>query len=145
MKNTILACAFLGLAGLGLASCGGSASDSGQAAAPEGIPGIKISGGRLVLPAVKGNPGVVYFTVDYTGDDSLMIRAAEVGGAKSAVLHSTSKGPNGETQMQETLGVKVEKGTPLKFEPGGNQVTLTFVGGSKMSFPATIEAAGSAR
>jgi hypothetical protein len=64
--------------------------------------------------------------------------------------------------MQELLNVKVEKGKQLKFAPGGNhvmamgladtlkpgdttKVTLTFVGGDKYSFPAKVEAAGSAR
>ena len=160
MKSTILAGALLAIAGIGLAGCGGGASD--QVAAPEGFPGIKVSDGRLVLPAVKGNPGAVYFTVDYSGDDIAVIRAVDVAGAKGAVLHNTGKGPNGEMQMAELLNEKVENGKTLKFESGGNhvmamglsdtlkpgdttEVTLTFLGGTMTSFPAKVEAAGSKR
>ena len=156
MKSTILAGLALGIAGFALAGCGGGASDADQtAAAPEGFPGITVSDGRLMLPAVKGNPGAVYFEVDYSGDDIAVIRAASVEGAKSAVLHDTDNG-----QMKEMLTVTVEKGTPLKFEPGGKHVmvmglpdtmkagdtanvTLTFLGGDKFTFPAKVEPAGS--
>lgn len=155
MKSTILAGFALGIAGIALTGCGGGASETEQAAAPEGFPGISVSDARLALPAVKGNPGALYFNVDYTGNDIAVIRAASVEGAKSAVLHGTSNG-----QMQELVSVTVNKGTTLKFEPGGDHVmvmgvpdtmkpgdtanvTLTFLGGDKMSFPAQVEAAGS--
>ena len=154
MKNTILAGVALAIAGVALAGCGGGASDTEQAA-PEGMPGIAVSNARLMLPAVKGNPGALYFDVDYTGDDIAVIRAASVEGAESAVLHDTANG-----QMQEVISVPVDKGTTLKFEPGGKHVmvmglpdtmkpddsasvTLTFLGGDKVSFPAKVEAAGS--
>lgn len=161
MKCTILAGAMLVVAGIGLAACGQGAKQAQQtSAAPEGMPGITVSDGRLVLPAVKGNPGAVYFNVDYSGDDVAMIRAVHVDGAKSATLHQTVKEPNGVSQMQELLNVKVVKGQTMKFEPGGKhvmatdldpslkpgdttEVTLTFLGGDKMSFPAKVEAPGS--
>lgn len=161
MKSTILASAMLAAAGIGLAACGQGAKQAQQTSvAPEGMPGITVSDGRLVLPAVKGNPGAVYFNVDYTGDDVAMIRAVHVDGAKTATLHETVTGPNGVSQMQEMLNVKVNKGTTLKFEPGGKhvmamdldpslkvgdttEVTLTFLGGDKVSFPAKVEAPGS--
>lgn len=161
MKNIILAGVAFGIAGMALSGCGGGASDTEQAAAPEGFPGITVSDGRLVLPAVKGNPGAVYFNIDYSGNDIAVIRAASVKGSKSAQLHQTAKGAHGESQMQEVLSIKLEKGKTLKFEPGGDhvmamdlddtlkpggntEVTLTFLGGDKVSFPAKVEAPGSA-
>ena len=154
MKSTIPASLALAIAGFALSGCGGGASDTEQAA-PEGFPGITVSDGRLVLPAVEGNPGAVYFSVDYTGDDIAAIRAASVEGARSAELHNTVDGT-----MSRLASVNVEKGTTVKFEPGGMHVmvmglpdtmkagdtanvTLTFLGGDKFSFPAKVEAAGS--
>lgn len=162
MKSTILAGAALALSGIALSACGQGGSQSAQEAAPESMPGVIVADGRLVLPAVKGNPGAVYFDVTYDGDDAAMIRAAEVQGAKSAMMHSTVKDAAGNASMEEVLQVQLEKGKTLKFEPGGNhvmamdldkalkpgdttEVTLTFVGGDKVSFPATVLAAGDAR
>jgi len=163
MRSRILAGALLTALAAGLASCGQGADQSEPgAAAPEGFPGITVSDGRLVLPAVKGNPAALYFNLDYTGNDIAMVRAVHVDGAQSADLHETTKSPNGVMEMHKIVQLPVPKGQTLKFEPGGNhvmvmkpddtlkaggttEVTLTFAGGDKTSFPAKIEAAGSAR
>ena len=64
--------------------------------------------------------------------------------------------------MEETLQVMVKAGETVKFEPGGThvmamdladtvapgsqaEVTVTFVGGDKVSFPADVRAAGDER
>lgn len=162
MRSGILAAALATVATIGLSACGQNGSESQPSAAPEGFPGIVVSDGRLVLPAVKGNPAALYFKVDYSGDDTAVIRAVDVEGAKSAMLHETTKGPNGEMQMHEILQLAVPKGQQLKFAPGGNhvmvmdldpslkaggttEVTLTFAGGDKTSFPAKVEAPGTER
>jgi copper(I)-binding protein len=163
MRSTILTGAMLAIAAIGVGGCGQGANQSEpSAAAPDGFPGIKVNDGRLVLPAVKGNPAALYFNLDYTGDDIAMIRAVHVDGAQSAELHESTKSPSGVVEMHKIVQLLVPKGQTLKFEPGGNhvmvlklddtlkaggttEVTLTFAGGDKTSFPATIEPAGSAR
>jgi copper(I)-binding protein len=83
-----------------------------------------------------------------------MIRAVEVAGAGSAMMHSSD--------MQELPQIAVPAGESAKFEPGEQhvmamdladtvaaggtvEVTLTFVGGDKFSFPAEVRAAGDER
>jgi len=160
MKPGILASAALSLAALGLAGCGSDGAQQQTETAPEGFPGITVTNGRLVLPTVKGNPGAVYFDISYDGDDVAVLRAADVAGAKSAMLHETVEA-NGQSSMQESMPIKINKGATIKFEPGGRhvmamdlddtlqpggttEVTLTFTGGDKMSFPAQILAPGDA-
>jgi copper(I)-binding protein len=163
MRSRILAGTLLTAVAIGLGSCGQGANQSEPTAtAPDGFPGITVSDGRLVLPAVKGNPGALYFNLDYTGNDIAMIRAVHVDGAQDAELHESTKNPNGVVEMHKIVQLAVPKGQTLKFEPGGNHVmvlklddtlkaggtteaTLTFAGGDKTSFPAKIEPAGSAR
>jgi copper(I)-binding protein len=125
--------------------------------APEAPDGIVVENARLLLPAVAGNPGAVYFDVVNSGDRDRMIRAASVAGAGNSMMHVTH-----ETGMQETLQVMVKAGETVKFEPGGThvmamdladtvaeggetEVTVTFVGGDKVSFPAKVHAAGDER
>ena len=126
-------------------------------AEPDAPEGIAVENGRLMLPAVAGNPGAVYFDVVNSGDRDRMIRAASVAGAGSTVMHITEP-----TGMQEILQIMVKGGETVKFEPGGRhvmandlpdtvvpggevEVTITFVGGDKVSFPAEVRAAGDER
>lgn len=160
MKSSLFMGVALSLGALALSACG-SGSEPAADAAPEGFPGIEVSNARLVLPAVKGNPGAAYFDVDYDGDRAAMIRAASVAGAQSTTIHSTVENPDGTTTMAELAQVPVKKGTKLTFEPGANhvmatglpdtlkagdsiEITITFVGGDKTSFPAEVRAAGEA-
>lgn len=160
MKTTFPAGAALTFAAFTLSACGGEPSEAPEAA-PEGFPGVTVTDGRLVLPAVAGNPGAAYFTIAYDGDRIAVIRAASIEGAKSAMLHQTFE-DSGVTSMGETLQVQLASGETLKFEPGGNhvmamdldeglqpggttEITLTFLGGDKISFPAEVLAAKDAR
>jgi len=150
-----------GLAALSLAfaaaGCGGE-PETPVSTAPDAPEGVTISGGRLMLPAVAGNPGAVYFTIKNAGPDDVMIRAASVAGAASAMMHQTAEW-NLQVDMQELMQVAVPKGSEVVFAPGGmhvmamglddaltvggeTEVTLTFVGGDKASFPAEIRAPG---
>jgi copper(I)-binding protein len=145
----------MGIAALAPVACG-EAPEPTEAgpAAPEGI---SVTNARLMLPAVAGNPGAVYFDVANSGSKGRMIRAASVAGAGSAMMHTTT-----EDGMQEALQEMVPAGETLKFEPGGAhvmamnladtvtagskaEVTLTFVGGDKITFPADVRAAGDER
>jgi copper(I)-binding protein len=160
MKSAILASAALALGSFGLAACGEEATAEAEPSdtAPEGI---SVTDGRLILPAVGGNPGAVYFTVHNDGERDSFIRAASVEGARSAVLHQTSA-MNGEPSMDEIFQTPVPGGSELKFEPGGlhvmagglaetlaaggnTEVTLTFIGGKTATFPVEIRAAGDER
>lgn len=155
MKRSVWGAIALSIAALGPTACGEAPEQTD--AAPEAPEGIAVSNARLMLPAVAGNPGAVYFDVANSSDTGRMIRAASVAGAGSAMMHTTT-----EAGMQETLQIMVAPGETLKFEPGGAhimamnladtvaagskaEVTLTFVGGDKVSFPAEVRAAGDDR
>ena len=57
--------------------------------APDAPEGIAVTNGRLMLPAVAGNPGAVYFDIANSSDRDRMIRAASVEGAGSSQMHVT--------------------------------------------------------
>ena len=143
---------------LGTAACGGGTEEPAAEAAPEGPAGVSVADGRLNLPAVEGNPGAVYFTITNASEEQATIRAADMIGAESGLLHETAEW-SGEVDMQELFTVPVMPGETLAFEPGGKhvmvynldpslavggetEVTLTFAGGDKISFPVKILAAG---
>jgi copper(I)-binding protein len=155
MAKGLWRAAVLTLAMVGLQGCGEEAAavDTG----PQAPAGIAVTGAKLMLPAVKGNPAAVYFDVVNSGTDNRVIRAASVEGAASTMLHTSDAG-----SMQEATQVMVEPGKTVKFEPGGlhvmamkladtvtpgskTNVTLTFVGGDKVTVPAEVHAAGDAR
>ena len=121
---------------------------------PDAPDGIAVENGRLMLPAVAGNPGALYFDVRNDSDKNRVIRAISVAGAGSVEMH------NGDMQMIMQLTVP-PKGSAT-FEPGGEhvmamdladtmvaggqaEVTVTFVGGDKVSFPVEVRAAGDER
>ena len=152
MKRAIWMAAALGLATAGLAGCS-EAPDPAEAA-PEGPEGISVTDARLMLPAVAGNPGAVYFEVKNDGEKNRMLRAAAVAGAGSAMMHTGD--------MQELPQMVVAPGESAKFAPGeqhvmamdladsvtaGSQaeVTLTFLGGDTFKFSAEVRAAGDER
>lgn len=157
MKQGFVAAAALGIATLGLAACG-SEAPAPEAAQKQGIPGLTVTEGRLVLNAVEGNPAAVYFKLKYDGDRGLAIRKAEVEGAQSAMLHEYGDN-QGVREMMEALPIALSKGTELAFEPGTRHVmamgispdlkpgsttnvTLTVSGGDTVTFPVEVVAAG---
>lgn len=142
---------------LSLAACGGEAEEPAPAS-PEAPEGISVSDARLNLPAVAGNPGAVYFTVENESIADFMIMSVNVEGAENAVMHQTATW-NNQPDMQEVLQLPIPAGGILALEPGGyhvmamnldeglqvggqTEVTLTFAGGDKVSFPAEIRAPG---
>lgn len=155
MRISRLAPVLMAVSILSLAAC---KEEPAQEAAPEGIPGVSASNARLVLPAVKGNPGALYFDIVNAGDEFVALRAVSVADAKEAMMHETVD-ENGTTKMLPMAPLTLDKGKPVKFEPGGKhvmvmdlaetlkagdttEVTATFAGGDKLSFPAKVEAPG---
>lgn len=160
MRMRFLAGAALSIAALGLAACGEQPAQETETA-PEAAPGVTVANGRLILPAVKGNPGVVYFDLTNNSDTETAIAGVSVQGAAAAMLHATTM-KDGVASMDEMTSVPVAKGATVSFAPGGNhvmamelgetlaaggstEVTLTFEGGDKLSFPVEIRAAGDDR
>lgn len=152
MKRGIWTTIALGLATGGLTACSEAPAPANDG--PAAPAGISASNARLMLPAVKGNPGAVYFEVTNAGDRNMVIRAVSVAGAASAMMHTAD--------MQEEAQVPVGPGQTVKFEPAGQhvmameladtatagstaEVTVTFVGGDKITFPADVRAAGDER
>jgi copper(I)-binding protein len=130
------------------------ASEAAANAAPDAKPSAQITAGRLVLPAVKGNPAAAYFTVSNTGAAPIAIAAVAVSGAAKAEMHQTSGG-----QMRAVETAQIAPGASLEFAPGGYHVmlfaldpklaaggtaelTVTFADGDKVSAPLAIETTG---
>lgn len=164
MKSALSAAALIALAGVGLAGCNqksGEPSAATSATAPDAPAGVSVAHGSLVLPAVKGNPGVVYFDITNNGAADTSIAGVHIDGVQSATLHMTMHS-GGVSSMMEMSSLPVTAGATVKFAPGGNhvmatglddglkaggttEVTLTFASGDKVSFPAKIEPAGTPR
>lgn len=141
---------------LTLGACNG-AKDETKAeatAAPEGKPGITLADGKLVLPAVSGNPGAAYFALDNESTGTVSIASIAIEGVGKAEVHQTMGG-----QMKPIDRIDVEAKTVIKFEPGalhvmafdvsGNlkpgdttEMTVTFADGDKVSAPLKLEAMG---
>ena len=157
-KSILAAAAALGMV-MATAACGGETQEPVEAE-PDAPEGITVSDAWMAMPAVAGNPAAVYFRIENAGERNRMIRAAHVAGAQSAVLHQMGTW-NLEPSMDELMQLDVPAGETLAFEPGSYhvmamdlddtlqvggeaEVTLTFVGGDKVSFPAEIRGPGDA-
>jgi len=150
-------------AALTLAACNQKApapqdAASTAATAPETKPGLSLTGGRLILPAVKGNPGAAYFTLINNSDKPVAIAGVDVAGAGMAMLHET-KQMDGHSTMGEMSAPELKPGESVAFAPGGKHVmvddlpealkpgatielTITFADGDKLSAPLSVEAPG---
>lgn len=154
--------AVLAAAALAAAGCQKEAGPAPEASAtaPDAKPGLSLSGGRLVLPAVKGNPGAVYFALTNGSAKPVTIAAFDVAGAGMAMLHETKEIAAHSTMMDmaspklkpgETLTlspaaahVMVDR-IPAGLIPGGTvELTIVFADGDKLSAPLAIEAPGGA-
>ncbi len=146
---------FLAVSLAALSACGQQAAkDEASQAAPEAKPGLTLSEGTLVLPAVKGNPAGGYFALINNGDKAVTLAAVSVTGAARAEMHETT----GES-MAALTSLEIKPGETVKFERGGKHVmafdldpalapggttelTLTFADGDKISAPLKLEAPG---
>lgn len=144
--------------GLILAGCKQQAQkpEAPASAAPEAKPGVVVTDGTLVLPAVKGNPGVAYFTVANSDAKKVALAAISVDGAAKAEMHQTTGGSMGPVDR-----VEIDPNASVKFSPGGlhvmlfdldakltagssTEMTLTFADGDKLSAQLAIKPAGDA-
>lgn len=143
------------LAALPLAACQ-QQKDETPAAEPavEAQTGMVVANGRLVLPAVKGNPAAAYFDLSNKGTTPDTLAGVFIEGAESAELHETTA--EGMGPMEK---LKIAPGQSVAFAPGGKHVmafklansvqaggtvemTLTFADGDKISAPLKVEPAG---
>jgi periplasmic copper chaperone A len=139
-------------AALALTACNQGPASTAQESPVAGQ--LSVTGGKLVLPAVAGNPGAAYFTVTNGTAQPASLTAASVDGAGKAEMHETSGG-----SMAPLAALTVGPGGAAAFEPGGKHVmvfgvpkslqagntaklTLTFAGGKTASGPLQVTAAG---
>ena len=154
MRLTAVA-AILAVAALSLSGCKGAADQPAAAASngPEAKPGVKVTEARLVLPAVAGNPGAAYLTLDNQSKAIVSIAALAIEGASKTELHTAD--------MKVADHAEAEPGTTLAFAPGQlhvmvynldsklvaggeTELTVVFSDGDKLSVPAKIQTAGEA-
>lgn len=141
---------------IALPACQQQAKQDSPAARPEAKPGMALSGGRLVLPAVKGNPGAAYFALENTGSGAVSLAAVSIAGAGKAEIHQSMA-----DSMMPVDRIDVDPGSGVEFKPGDlhvmafdldpglaaggtAEITLTFADGDKLSAPLKIESAGAA-
>ncbi len=127
-----------------------------EANGPDAKPGISASDARLVLPAVAGRPGVVYFNVRNGNAGVESLAGVYVTGVDRAEMHRTEGG-----KMSPVESLAIAAGETATFAPGGlhvmafdvadtlkaggaTELTLTFADGDKVSVPVKIEAMGAA-
>ena len=123
-------------------------------ASPGAKPRISVASPRLVLPAVSGRPGAVYFTITNTGERPETIVGVAVQGAQQAQMHETS---GGSMTMVKTLAIPAQGsaifaaggrhvmvfGLPAGLRAGAtSKVTLSFADGERVSAPLTVLAPG---
>jgi copper(I)-binding protein len=77
------------------------------------------SAGRLVLPAVPGNPGAAYFTVANSGEAPVILTGVIIAGSTGAEFHETS----GAT-MRSLTNVTIPGNGVAMFQPGGKHVMV---------------------
>jgi len=131
-----------------------------EAPAPAAKPGLSLTGGRLVLPAVKGNPGAAYFSLTNGSDKAVAIATLDVAGAGMTMLHETAD-QDGHSMMMDMAPPAITPGETITVAPGGKHVmvsdvpasaqpggtielTITFADGDKISAPLTVERPGGA-
>lgn len=160
-KSAIWTSVVLAASALVLGGCQREAAKKDTAdAAPEAKPGLSVANARLVLPAVKGNPGALYFDVTNNGAGEAVLAGVAVAGVQETMMHDVI-GKGGVSEMVMLDQLKLAKGETASFAPGGKhvmamtldpslaaggktEVTLTFAGGDKLSAEAAIEAPGGA-
>lgn len=159
MKISVLPAVALAIGSVMTTACGQEEPTVQEG--PQAPAGIEAGNARLMLAAVKGNPAVVYFDVANNSERTTVIRAVSVLGSGDAMLHQTTE-INGQSVMGEIIQVNLQAGESVSFEPGGLHVmlmepaetlvaggeaelTVTFVGGDKVSIPAEIREAGDER
>ena len=112
-----------------LLALGACSQQAEPAATPEARikAGIVLSDGRLVLPAVKGNPAAAYFTVSNQSAVAAYLVKIEVAHAASAEMHEMAG-----SAMRAVPVLELTSGQHALFAPGGRHVM-------GFGLPATIK------
>ena len=142
------------LATITLGAC--KAADQPAAAtssAPEGKPGVTVSGARLVLPAVPGNPGAAYFALDNQSEATVAIADVAIAGAGTTEMHTPDMKTVDRAEAEPRTTLTVAPGTlhAMVFDVSAElhagtktERTVTFSDGDKVSVPAQVQGAGEA-
>lgn len=96
-----------------------------SACAPKGE--LKADGAWVRLPAVAGQPGAAYFTVQGGATQDTLLAVATPAAIR-AELHESMAGDHGMMQMAPLKDVAVPAGGTLAFAPGGRHVMLFSIG-----------------
>jgi copper(I)-binding protein len=107
---------------LALSGCHHRSTATGVTASP---PGMVVSQARLVLPAVKGNPGVAYFTLSNENNVATTLVGVDIVGAQQTEMHETTGGT-----MAPLAQVRIDPGKRVIFAPGGKHVMAFNLGPS---------------
>jgi copper(I)-binding protein len=152
---------------LALAACGDKAPEAAASAsasaasnplAPDNAPNVSVIEPVIKLPAVPGNPGVLYFTIQQTAGKANTLVAVHVDGAQRAEMHQT-KTENGVSSMEPVSSVTFSEAEPAEFKAGSYhvmlfnlastvkpgqevEVTFTLANGDKVSTFAKVEEVG---
>lgn len=156
-RRHCLAVSMLPLALVALSGCKkeeARTTKEAPAAASTPASDLSIEAARLVLPAVKGNPGAAYLTVVNRTTGTRSIVSITVDGSERAEMHQTIG-----TEMNPVDRFDIAPGTSAVFEPGklhvmvfnlvGNlkaggktKVTVRFADGEKVDGTLGIVAPG---
>lgn len=118
----------------------------------------KADGAWVRLPAVSGQPGAAYFTVQ-GGKQADTLVAVAAPFALRAEMHESMKGDHGMMSMAPVKDIAVPAGGAVAFAPGGRHVMLfsvgpnvkpgdtvplilSFASGKKIEAPAKVVGAG---
>lgn len=119
---------------------------------------LSATGAWVRLPAVQGNPGAAYFTLN-GGSEPATLLAVSAPFAVRSELHETMAGHEGMTSMAPVRDVAVPARAKVAFAPGGKHVmlfdvaptlqpgtraplTLSFADGRKLEVQAVVVGAG---
>mgnify|MGYP000851427300 FL=1 len=114
----------------GSASASSSASSSASAgASAAGGQGASASSGTLKIEgawvkASKGGMTGVFGKITNSGDKPVKITSASSTATDTVQLHTTTKGSDGSTKMEQVHEYTIEPGATLELKPGGDHIML---------------------
>ena len=161
MKSLAYAVALVAGAALTLSACSEGPREGYDPEATKPKERLQIENARLILPAVSGNPAVVYFDLTYISGGGPTIEGVVVDGAQSAEIHATET-VDGNTTMGKAIPLTLWANQKRTFEPGGfhimvmgpsdtlkageeTNVTVKLSNGEEFTAAVPIQAAGDDR
>ena len=131
-----------GASGSASASSSASSSTSAGASAAGGGQGASASSGTLKIEgawvkASKGGMTGVFGKITNSGDKPVKITSASSTATDTVQLHTTTKGSDGGTKMEQVHEFTIEPGATLELKPGGDHIMLMDMGCSLAAGGAT--------